>query len=80
MTQPDEPCLTGEILEDIEDLTIYPATHYVTTEERMRYAITGIEQELQERLAWLDGENKLLESQRLRMRARFSRSAATRSA
>ncbi len=60
--------MTGEVLEEITDLTIYPATHYVTTEERMKRAIVGIEEELRERLAYFEREGKLLESQRLSMR------------
>jgi excinuclease ABC subunit B len=63
--------LTGEIGEEIEDITVFPATHYVTTEERMREAVAGIEVELQERLAWLEKEGKLLEAQRLRMRTQY---------
>jgi excinuclease ABC subunit B len=63
--------LTGEVLDEIDDFTLYPATHYVTTEERMRSAITGIEGELQERLAYFQKENKLLEAQRLRMRTQY---------
>jgi excinuclease ABC subunit B len=63
--------LTGEHLGDIDDLTIFSATHYVTGEDRMRKAITTIEQELQERLAWFEKEGKLLEAQRLRMRTQY---------
>src|SRR4051812_24234123 len=63
--------LTGEILGEIKDMTIFPATHYATGEERMRRAIVTIEQELQERLAWFEKEGKLLEAQRLRMRTQY---------
>jgi len=63
--------LTGEILGEIQDTTIFPATHYATGEERMRRAIVGIEQELQERLAYFEKEGKLLEAQRLRMRTQY---------
>ncbi|HVM52798.1 MAG TPA: excinuclease ABC subunit UvrB [Acidimicrobiales bacterium] len=63
--------LTGERLEEIKDLTIFPATHYVTGDERMREAIVRIEAELQERLAWFEKEGKLLEAQRLRMRTQY---------
>ncbi|MCU1379613.1 MAG: uvrB [Acidimicrobiales bacterium] len=63
--------LTGERLEDIDDLTVFPATHYVTGTERMQKAIARIEKELQERLAWFQEEGKLLEAQRLRMRTQY---------
>src|SRR4051812_45916087 len=63
--------LTGEVLGEIEDTTIFPATHYATGEERMKRAIVGIEQELQERLAYFEKEGKLLEAQRLRMRTQY---------
>jgi excinuclease ABC subunit B len=63
--------LTGEIIEELEDITIFPATHYVTTEDRMKDAVVGIEHELQERLAYFHKEGKLLEEQRLRMRTQY---------
>lgn len=63
--------LTGEVLEEIADITVFPATHYVTTDERMKEAISGIEIELQERLKELESQNKLLEAQRLRMRTQY---------
>ncbi len=63
--------LTGEHLAEIEDLTIFPATHYVASEERMRAAIQGIEVELREQLARFEREGKLLEAQRLRMRTQY---------
>src|SRR5262245_35984126 len=63
--------VTGEHLADIQDLTIFPATHYVTGTERMHAAITRIEAELQERLAYFEREGKLLEAQRLRMRTQY---------
>src|SRR5438874_8516202 len=63
--------LTGEILGEVEDMTIFPATHYAASEERMKRAIVTIEQELQERLAWFEKQGKLLEAQRLRMRTQY---------
>ncbi|MFL6204136.1 MAG: excinuclease ABC subunit UvrB [Acidimicrobiales bacterium] len=63
--------LTGEQVTVLDDLVIYPATHYVTGDERMREAIQRIEKELQERLAWFEKEGKLLEAQRLRMRTQY---------
>jgi excinuclease ABC subunit B len=63
--------LTGERLEDMDEVTFFPATHYVTGTERMQKAIARIEAELQERLAWFQKEGKLLEAQRLRMRTQY---------
>jgi excinuclease ABC subunit B len=63
--------LTGEKIRDIDDLWIYPATHYVTSAERIRTAVTRIEAELAERLAQFEREGKLLEAQRLRMRTQY---------
>ena len=60
--------LTGELLGDLDELIIFPATHYVAGDERTRNAIKSIEVELGERLRELEGEGKLLEAQRLRMR------------
>ncbi len=60
--------LTGELLGDLEELLIFPATHYVAGDERTRNAIASIEVELGERLRELDQTGKLLEAQRLRMR------------
>jgi excinuclease ABC subunit B len=64
--------LTGEIVkDDIIDHTIYPASHYVAGEDRMKRAIVTIEEELHERLAELDQQGKLLEAERLRMRTTY---------
>jgi len=63
--------LTGERLGELEEITIFPATHYVTGEEKLRLAITDIEHELQVRLKQFEEENKLLEAQRLRMRTEY---------
>ncbi|MGE5598897.1 MAG: excinuclease ABC subunit UvrB [Bacteroidota bacterium] len=63
--------LTGEILGELDEVTIYPASHYVTTEEKMQRAIVSIEAELEERLAVLHRQGKLLEAQRLEQRTRF---------
>jgi len=63
--------VTGEHLGDIDDLTIFPATHYVTSEERLKKAMERIEVELQERLAYFEKHGKLLEAQRLRMRTQY---------
>ncbi len=63
--------LTGEKIASIPELVVFPATHYSASDEGMRRAIISIEQELQERLAVLESENKLLEAQRLRMRTSY---------
>ena len=63
--------LTGERLEDLEDLVVFPATHYATSAERMEKAVTRIEKELAERLAHFEAEGKLLEAQRLQMRTSY---------
>jgi excinuclease ABC subunit B len=63
--------LTGETLRDLDELYIYPAKHFVTPEERIRQAVDGIRGELDERLAWLKQNGKLLEAQRLAARTRF---------
>ena len=63
--------LTGEKLEDLAELVIFPATHYAASDEKLARAIGTIEQELQEQLASFEKENKLLEAQRLRMRTQY---------
>jgi excinuclease ABC subunit B len=63
--------LTGEILGEIKDMAIFPASHYVAGRPRMERAIVGIEAELEQRLAELKKQNKLLEAQRLQMRTEY---------
>lgn len=63
--------LTGEILSDREHVAIFPTSHFVTREEKMRKAIENIEKELEDRLALLRAEDKLLEAQRLEQRTRY---------
>jgi excinuclease ABC subunit B len=63
--------LTGEVLGKRQRLDIYPAKHWVTTQERLNQAIQRIEQELAERLAELEAEGKLLEAARLKQRTNF---------
>ena len=63
--------LTGERFESLEDLVVFPATHYATSAERMQAAIARIEVELAERLACFESEGKLLEAQRLKMRTSY---------
>lgn len=63
--------LTGEILGEKEQITIYPGTHYVTSEEKLKAAIRSIEEELETELTRLRASGKLLEAQRLEQRTRF---------
>ena len=63
--------LTGETVNDMNEVLIFPATHYVAGDERMRKAVVGIEHELQVRLKQFEVEGKLLEAQRLRMRTQY---------
>jgi len=63
--------LTGDVVRQVDSLRVFPATHYVAGPERMAQAISSIEQELEERLAELEGQGKLLEAQRLRMRTNY---------
>ena len=63
--------VTGEVVEELTELFIFPATHYVTERERLLKAIAGIEEELGERLTSLENNGKLLEAQRLRMRTNY---------
>ena len=63
--------LTGERIAELDDVSIFSATHYVASEDRLRAAVIGIEKELQEQLALFEDEGKLLEAQRLRMRTQY---------
>ena len=63
--------VTGEVIEEMSEVFVFPATHYVTERERMVKAIVQIEEELGERLAELERAGKMLEAQRLRMRTNY---------
>jgi len=63
--------LTGEVLGQRQRLDIYPAKHWVTTQQRLEKAIQAIEAELEERLAQLESEGKILEAARLKQRTNF---------
>ncbi|WP_430791000.1 excinuclease ABC subunit UvrB [Virgibacillus flavescens] len=63
--------LTGEIIGDREHVAVYPASHFVTREEKLKLAIKNIETELEERLKVLRSENKLLEAQRIEQRTNY---------
>ncbi len=63
--------LTGEILDTPRELRIFPARHYVTSEEKVQQALIDIEEELEQRLEELQAQNKLVEAQRLEQRTRY---------
>ena len=63
--------LTGDVVKQVDELRIFPATHYVAGPERMARAIEDIKEELADRLADFDNRGKLLEAQRLRMRTEY---------
>src|SRR3954470_15736198 len=63
--------LTGDVIRQVDDVRIFPATHYVAGPDRMERAVHDIERELEERLAELERQGKLLEAQRLRMRTQY---------
>ncbi|HHC08107.1 MAG TPA: excinuclease ABC subunit UvrB [Actinobacteria bacterium] len=63
--------VTGEVVEELDEAWVYPATHYVTSRDRIERALEGIEAELAERLDELERRGKLLEAQRLRMRTSY---------
>ncbi|MFU0789754.1 excinuclease ABC subunit UvrB [Virgibacillus proomii] len=63
--------LTGEIIGDREHVAVFPASHFVTREEKMKLAIKNIEKELEERLKELRDQGKLLEAQRLEQRTNY---------
>ena len=63
--------LTGEILAALDSVDIYPARHFVTPAEMLERAVVTIQEELDERVKWLEERNQLLEAQRLQQRTRF---------
>jgi excinuclease ABC subunit B len=63
--------LTGEVVREVKEVFVFPASHYVAGPQRMERAIERIEAELAERLAELEKQGKLLEAQRLRMRTTY---------
>lgn len=63
--------LTGEIVTNTDKVTIFPATHFLTNDDRMKQALEGIEKELKERLEELRAQGKLLEAQRLEQRTTY---------
>lgn len=63
--------LTGEIIEKIKEIKIFPGSHFVTPEENLKKALGKIEDELADRLKWFEAKGKLLEAQRLAQRTKF---------
>lgn len=63
--------VTGDVIEQVDEVRIFPATHYVAGPERMEKAVADIKKELAERLEDLENRGKLLEAQRLRMRTEY---------
>lgn len=63
--------LTGEVVAERKHIAVYPASHYVTTKDKLNLAIQRIEAELEERLAQLKAKDRLLEAQRLEQRTRY---------
>ena len=63
--------LTGEIVGELTETTMFPASHYVASDDRMKRALGTIEEELHQRLAELNDQGKLLEAERLRMRTSY---------
>ena len=63
--------LSGEVMREEDEMYVFPASHYVAGPQRMERAIAGIEKELEQRLAQLEKQGKLLEAQRLRMRTTY---------
>jgi excinuclease ABC subunit B len=63
--------LTGEILDEIDHVAVWPATHYVTKDETVERAVADIKHELSERVAWFEDRGRLLEAHRLRQRTEY---------
>lgn len=63
--------LTGEILAEPDETTIFPSSHYVTPKDKLEHAITGIKEEFESRLAYFEKNDKFLEAQRLAQRTKY---------
>ena len=63
--------LTGEVLNTMESVSVFPATHYAASPDTMKRAVVDIRAELEERVAWFEKQGKLLEAQRIRMRTTY---------
>jgi excinuclease ABC subunit B len=63
--------LTGEILQDLDEIEVYPAKHFITPQEKLKQAVGTIESELEERIRFFKDNDKLLEAQRIEQRVRY---------
>lgn len=63
--------LTGEIIDEPNQFTLFPSSHYATPKQKIQAAIEGIRREYDERVAWFEANNKLLEAQRLAQRTKY---------
>lgn len=63
--------LTGEILGEPHEISIFPSSHYVTPKQKLEHAIEGIKKEFDERMEWFEKHDKLLEAQRLAQRTKY---------
>jgi excinuclease ABC subunit B len=63
--------LTGKVIQQLKHVHIYPNSHYVTTTDNIKRAVTDIREELKERIAFFESQGKLLEAQRIRERTNF---------
>ena len=63
--------ITGEVIGSQQDLTVFPATHFISSTENVERALVEIEQELEERVRWFQSQGKLIEAQRIEQRTRF---------
>jgi excinuclease ABC subunit B len=63
--------LTGEVLDDIDHVAVWPASHYVTEEDTLEHAVVEIKREMDERIAWFEERGKELEAHRLRQRTEY---------
>ena len=63
--------LTGEIIDEPSQFTLFPSSHYATPKQKIQAAIEGIRREYDERVAWFEANNKLLEAQRLAQRTKY---------
>ena len=63
--------LTGEIIDEPSQFTLFPSSHYATPKQKIQAAIEGIRREYDERVAWFEANNKLLEAQRLTQRTKY---------
>ncbi len=63
--------VTGELIRDLRYVSIFPATHYATTDDKREKALLEIDEELEERVQWFKAQNKLIEAQRIEERTRY---------